>query len=85
MFSQRMSKQIGYYYSDYGTCRLYALDHCKGNWVSNVCYWNPILQKYYSPNMKELELNGRALSWERLHGHQWARHIKQAHVSFVSV
>ena len=75
--------QIGYYYADNGVFHLYNTDFRMGNWVSNICYYDTLLGKYYSPNIKNVMLYGRDLHMGRFSVTALQAEISTTHSSFV--
>lgn len=74
---------IGYYYSEHGLCYLYKSPTKKTNWVSNICYYDSFLGKFYSPNIKNISVNGRDADGMRKSENFWSKFITSAHDSFV--
>ena len=74
---------IGYYYSDNGVFYLYKSDTKAPNWVSNICYYDSLNMRYYSPNIKHLAEYGRDADGMRKPEHFWTRFITSTHDSFV--
>jgi hypothetical protein len=63
-------RYIGYYYSDEGMYNMYVMDYVAPNWVSNICYHNTRLGRYYSPSLANISKYGRSDS-----GMQWPEHV----------
>ena len=76
-------KHIGYYYSDYGLFYLYRMDGLNSNWVTNICYWDSYNNKYFSPTIKNLIMNGRDLYYKRFTEGTLSKDITYSHPSFV--
>jgi hypothetical protein len=74
---------IGYYYSDNGLCNLYKSPKKKDNWVSNICYYDSYMRKFYSPNIKNIAVNGRNIDKMRKSENYWSKFITLTHDSFV--
>ena len=76
-------RHIGYYYSDNGLFYLFDTGMLGRNWVSNICYYDTFLEKYYSPNIKNIMTNGRDLNMGRISISNLQAEITATHSSFV--
>lgn len=76
-------QHIGYYYADHGLFSLYNTKMYSSNWVTNICYYDSYYGKFYSPNMKNLLLNGRDLEMQRLDNQSISAQVSNSHSSFV--
>jgi len=74
---------IGYYYSEDGLFNLYKTNMFAYTWVTNICYYDSLKGRYYSPNMKNLLENGRNLRWQRFNVEDLTKNVVSAHSSFV--
>ena len=74
---------IGYYYGDNGISFLYKSPIKKTNWVTNICYFDQVRQKLYSPNLKNLAEFGRDSCGLRRSELYWLNFITDVHDSFV--
>jgi hypothetical protein len=74
---------IGSYYANSGVYKLYKSLKRTPNAVSNIYYYDLCEKKYYSPNMKNLSINGRDMCGYRKPGHYWATFITEWHDSMV--
>jgi hypothetical protein len=74
---------IGFYYTDTGVCNLYKCFKRNPVDVSNIYYYDLYKKQYYSPNMKNLETNGRTMNGYKKPAHYWSQFIIDSHDSMV--
>lgn len=76
-------EHIGIYYTDNGSMNLYKSKFIKSNWITNIIYFDTTKQKYFSPSLKNIVMNGRTLTGEKKSESYWLYFIEITHASFV--
>ena len=75
---------IGHYYCPKGGIyQLYRATYRLDTWVSNLCYYDTVLQQYYSPRMDNIAKYAHDHDGQRHDEHWWQIYVISSHSSFV--
>lgn len=66
---------IGTYDTLNDTYLLYQVDYLNPQWFSNICYFDTILQKFYSPNLVNIASNAKDIDGQKRDEYYWNQYI----------